>query len=75
MAQIRNTIQKTVLSHEWALQMHGFYADTEKKTIRFDVVISFDIERKDAMEILNKEVGDLYPSYEITIIPDVDVTD
>ena len=74
-AQIRNTIQKTVLSHEWALQMHGFYADTEKKTIRFDVVISFDIERKDAMEILNKEVGDLYPSYEITIIPDVDVTD
>ena len=74
-AQIRNTIQKTVLSHEWALQMHGFYADTEKKTIRFDVVISFDIESKDTMEILNKEVGDLYPSYEITIIPDVDVTD
>ena len=74
-AQIRNTIQKTVLSHEWALQMHGFYADTEKKTIRFDVVISFDIERKEAMEILNKEVGDLYPLYEITIIPDVDVTD
>lgn len=74
-AQIRNTIQKVVLSHEWALQMHGFYADTEKKTIRFDVVISFDIERKEAMEILNKEVGDLYPSYEITIIPDVDVTD
>ena len=74
-AQIRNTIQKAVLSHEWALQMHGFYADTEKKTIRFDVVISFDIERKKAMEILNKEIGDLYPLYEITIIPDVDVTD
>lgn len=74
-AQIRNTIQKAVLSHEWALQMHGFYADTEKKTIRFDVVISFDIERKEAMEILNKEVGDMYPSYEITIVPDVDITD
>ena len=74
-AQIRNTIQKAVMSHEWALQMHGFYADTEKKTIRFDVVISFDIERKEAMEILNKEVGDLYPSYEITIVPDVDITD
>ncbi len=74
-AQIRNTIQKAVLSHEWALQMHGFYADTEKKTIRFDVVISFDIEHKEAMEILNKEVGDLYPSYEITIVPDVDITD
>ena len=74
-AQIRNAIQKAVLSHEWALQMHGFYADTEKKTIRFDVVISFEIERKEAMDILNKEVKELYPSYEIAIIPDVDVTD
>ena len=34
-AQMRNAIQKMVLSHDWALQMHGFYADTEKKTIVF----------------------------------------
>ncbi|MCR4594594.1 MAG: cation diffusion facilitator family transporter, partial [Clostridiales bacterium] len=37
-AEIQNEIQKTVLSHEWALQMHGFYLDEEEKTIRFDVV-------------------------------------
>ncbi len=74
-AQIRNAIQKVVMSHDWALQMHGFYADTDNKTIRFDVVISFDIEQKDALETLYGKVKALYPDYDITIIPDVDVTD
>ena len=74
-AKIRNEVQKTVMSHEWALQMHGFYADTEKKTIRFDVVVSFEMDRKEAVETLCKEVRVLYPDYEIMIIPDVDVTD
>lgn len=74
-AQIRNTVQETVLSHDWALQMHGFYVDTEKKTMRFDVVLSFDVDRKEALETLQREVRALYPDYNAMIVPDVDVTD
>lgn len=74
-AQMRNKVQKTVLSHEWALQMHGFYADTEKKTARFDVVMSFDVDRKEALETMYKEICGMYPDYEIVIVPDVDVAD
>ena len=74
-AQMRNSIQKAVLSHDWALQMHGFYADTEKKTVRFDVVLSFDIDRKEAMTVLYSEISAMYPDYEIVIVPDVDVAD
>lgn len=74
-AQMRNRIQETVLSHDWALQMHGFYADTEQKTIRFDVVVSFDADRKEALETLCSEVTALYPEYEVLIVPDVDVAD
>lgn len=74
-AEIRNAVQKTILSNEWALQMHGFYADTANKTMRFDVVLSFDIESKEAVGIMQKQVQDMYPEYEITIFPDVDVTD
>ena len=72
-AQIREKLQEVVLSHDWALQMHGFYIDN--KTIRFDVVISFDITNKIALDILTKEVQDLYPDYNFQIILDVDVTD
>ena len=74
-AQMRNTIQKTVMAHDWALQMHGFYADTEKKTIRFDVVVSFDVDRKEALETLCGEVNALYPDYDVLIVPDVDIAD
>ena len=74
-AQMRNAIRKTVLSHDWALQMHGFYADIERKTIRFDVVVSFDVERKEAIELLNGEIRALYPDYQIQIVPDIDISD
>ena len=74
-ARMRNAVRKAVMSHDWALQMHGFYADTEKKKLRFDAVISFDIDRKEALEALYGEVCALYPDYEITIVPDFDITD
>lgn len=74
-AQIRNKIQEIVLAYDWALQLHGFYADTDKKTLRFDVVLSFDIEKETAMQILLKEVKKAYPNYKVQITPDLDLTD
>ena len=74
-AEIRNNVQKTVLSHDWALQLHGFYVDTEKKTMHFDVVISFDIDYKEAIGIMMKEVHELYPDYSVQIVPDADIAD
>ncbi len=74
-AQMRNAIQKCVMSHDWALQMHGFYADTEKKTARFDVVLSFDVDKDEAIGTLTEEVSALYPDYRFLIIPDVDASD
>ena len=73
--QIRNRVQETVLQHDWALQLHGFYVDMEAKTIRFDVVLSFEIEPQEAMETLNREMRELYPDYNVTIVPDVDTSD
>lgn len=74
-AEIRNTVQKIILSHDWALQLHGFYADTEKKTMRFDVVVSFDIDSREALGIMQKEVQEVYPEYDIQIVADVDAAD
>ena len=74
-ARMRDTIRNTVMAHDWALQLHGFYADTEKKTIRFDVVVSFDVDRKEAIDTLYGEVSSLYPGYDVLIVPDVDISD
>ena len=63
------------MAHDWSLQMHGFYLDTEKHTMRFDVVMSFDIDPKEGIDIIRKEVGEAYPEYELNIIADVDIAD
>ncbi len=74
-AAMREAVEKTVLSHDWALQVHGFYADTQAKTMRFDAVVSFDIDRAEALGIMTREIGELYPEYTVQIVPDTDVTD
>ncbi len=73
-AIIRNTILKTVMSHDFALQLHGFYVDLDEKTIRFDVVLSFEADREEALAILYKEVNELYPEYTFSIVPDIDMS-
>ena len=74
-AKIQNEVREMVLNHEWALQFHGFYLDTQAKEMRFDVVMSFDINPQDGLRILYREIGKAYPEYKLQIVPDVDITD
>lgn len=74
-AAIRNRVMSLVLSHDWALQLHGFHADTAAKTLRFDVVMSFDITPEEGLATLYSEVQSAFPDYTIHIVPDVDAAD
>ena len=74
-ARIQNDVQQRVLAHDWALQLHGFYLDTQAKEMRFDVVMSFDIRPREGIAILMEEMKRAYPDYAIEITPDVDITD
>ena len=74
-AKMRNAVQETVLSYEWALQLHGFYANTKNKSLRFDVVMSFDIKPREGIEILTRDMKRMFPDYTVQITPDVDVSD
>ena len=37
--------------------------------------MSFNADRKEALESLHAEIRALYPDYEILIVPDIDVAD
>ena len=74
-AKILNAVREKVLSHEWAIQLHGCYLDIEEKEMRFDVVISFKVNARDAMATLYEELKKDYLGYDIQISPDVDVSD
>lgn len=73
--RIRRDIEKIVMAHEWALQMHGFYIDEERKIIRFDVVMSFDVSHSEGIKTICEEVKKVYPEYDLVIVPDIDITD
>lgn len=74
-ARIQNDVRSRVMAHDWAIQLHGFYLDMAEKTMRMDVVMSFDITQKEGLRILQEELSKVYPEYTITIVPDVDISD
>ena len=74
-AHIRNKVQELVMEHEWALQIHGFHVEPENRSMRFDVVFSFDKEPSQGVAEIMEEVGNEFPEYKVVVVPDVDLTD
>lgn len=74
-AALRERAKEVVLAHPSALQIHGFYADPETKTMRFDVVIGFDCNRRATLDAIAESIGEAFPEYTVRITPDVDVSD
>ena len=74
-AEMQNAVRHIVMAHDWALQIHGFYVDTEKKTLRCDVVMSFDVDHKEGARMLTEKISAAYPDYAVHVLPDVDISD
>lgn len=74
-ARMQDDVRRIVMAHEWALQFHGFYVDAERKELRCDVVMSFDIDRREGVRILTEKISAAYPDYNVHIAPDVDISD
>ena len=74
--QMRQKIRETIMSHDHVLQMHGFFADPEKKTIRCDVVIDFmEEDMQGLFRTIKEAVQQLYPDYHVQMTLDTDVSD
>ena len=72
---LRRRVQKIAFENEFAIQIHGFCADLENKNIRFDVVLSFEIEAREGVKKITDDLKKEFPDYEFFITPDVDVSD
>ena len=71
--EAREKVREIVMSHENALQMHGFFLDEEDKAIRFDVVISFDEKDRGSLyRHICQDVQKVYPDYTIQAALDTD---
>ena len=74
--QIEKDIKEVCLSHDGVLEVHGFYLEREDNTIRFDVIIDYDIkDRESIYEHITAEVQEKYPDYKICPLLDVDMSE
>ena len=74
--EARKKVTEIVTNVEHVIQMHGFYLDKVDKTVRFDIVVSFDADDlsavyKNVCEKIQKE----YPDYTLQITMDTDFSE
>ncbi len=74
--EMEEQIQGILKGHSEVIQMHGFYVNEERRTIRFDVVISFDAkDRRAVYTEIYKEVTQMFPQYDVQIAMDTDFSE
>ena len=71
---MRDAITKVVMEHDGVLQLHGFYAETDKKTAVFDVIIDYALDDRETLyNHISADVRRLYPDYRFEINLDIDI--
>lgn len=73
---IRKYVMEKVRSYKDIKEIHGFYADVEKKVITFDIIVEFKGEEPE--KIRHEIIADLntkYPEYSYEIVLDNDFAD
>ncbi len=71
--ETQRKVSDIVFSHDHVKQMHGFYMNAEEKTMRFDIVVSFDAKDRGAVygEVL-ADVCRAFPDYALQVAMDTD---
>lgn len=75
-AEIKKEIEKLIKKYPGVLQMHGYYVDSDKKLISFDLV--FDFKEKDVSKIIDEIktiIEKKHPKYTVNVIADTDFSD
>ena len=75
-SEMKQKLMGYISEYPQILQMHGFYADSDKMKVSFDLIIDFDSEQKIEMRdaILDKMKQD-YPEYTFSAVLDNDFGD
>ncbi len=75
-AAARENVSRIVLENQHVLQVHGFYLDKAEKTLRFDIVVSFDAQdRKQVYREVCESVQKAYPDYRLQVVMDTDFSE
>ncbi len=70
---VKKQVEEIVFTHEHVTQMHGFYLLKDRKTMRFDIVVSFDAkDRRAVFTEAVEAVQKAFPDYRLQVNMDTD---
>ena len=74
--EAREKVREIVMANPYVLQMHAFYLDKAEKTVRFDIVVSFEAkDRSQVYREIRDKVQEAFPGYTMQIAMDTDFTE
>ncbi len=71
--EAKRRVEEIAFSHRYVTQLHGFSLQKDRKTMRFDLVVSFDAQSRRA--VFDETVADIqkaFPEYELQTVMDAD---
>ena len=72
-AAAKEKVAQIVAENPYVPQMHGFYLDREEKTLRFDLVVSFDAkDRRQVFQEICEKVQEEFPEYTLQAVMDTE---
>ena len=74
--RVETGVRKILEEYPDVLQMHGFFLDKKDKTMKFDIIISYDAQNREQLykEIM-KKVAAAFPEYTPQVQLDFDISD
>ena len=72
----RAKVREIVMSHDYVLQLHGFYMNEETRKMSFDIILDFACpDRESLYRHIREEVQAAFPDYQLTVTLDIDISD
>ena len=71
--QLRTDVTHLISAHEGVLQIHGFYANRDTRTVSVDIILDFELpDREAAFEAIRKELAEAFPEWNFVMTMDLD---
>lgn len=73
---VKKDLLEIVHKHPEVIQTHGFFLDSEKHIVTFDIIIDFKSDNHpQTIENIKGEIKQLHPEYDYYVIEDLDISD
>lgn len=73
---VKKDLLDVIRNHPEVIQMHGFFLDSEKAIVTFDIILDFKADNHTAIiEKIKEEIKQLHPEFEYHVIEDLDISD